>query len=57
MNDDGSKNVKMETYLYCSTLVTWTLNILFSKMLKFSIKKIKNQNFAVEINESFNILL
>jgi len=47
----------METYLHCSTLVTWTLNILFLKMLKFLVKKIKNQNFAMEINESFNILL
>jgi len=38
MNDDESKDVIMETYLYYITLVTWTLNILFSKVLKLSIK-------------------
>jgi len=38
MNDDENKDVIMETYLYCITLVTSTLNILFSKVLKLSIK-------------------
>jgi hypothetical protein len=39
MNSDGRKDVIMEMYLYCSTLETWTLIILFSKVLKFSVKE------------------
>jgi hypothetical protein len=39
MSGDRSKDVIMETYLYCSTLETWTLIILFSKVLKFSGKE------------------
>jgi hypothetical protein len=51
MSGDGSKDVIIETYLYCSTLETWTLIILFSKVMKFSRKKIRNQKFVVEIKE------
>jgi hypothetical protein len=38
-SNDGSKNGIMQTYLHCSTLKTWTLIILFSKVLKFSRKE------------------